>query len=151
MLIELKKMEDIFLKEVFTLFQNENFYFDTKRPNSLSEGNIKSILHQFKDIRTIFYGTELIGLVAFKEKFDNRFMTISISDINVIYNNCKKFKSIILEYVNKYKVSFVRMYSFDKEGLLIADILNFKTELILKEHIYKQNKYHDLLILSQDD
>ena len=72
-------------------------------------------------------------------------------DMQLVLDNVKNFKNMLLNYIrgNNPSIKLIA-YDFDETGKEFAHMLSFNTEAILKEHVFKAGKYHNVLIFSKD-
>jgi hypothetical protein len=143
------------LPVVYQFFENEDFYFASKRPNTLSENKIRQIVLENALTSYIFYSDDKpIGILSFRYfEVDNKstVMQFRCLDMQLVLGNAQNFKNMLLNYIsgNNPSIKFVA-YDFDETGKEFAHMLSFNTEAILKEHVFKAGKYYDVLIFSKD-
>lgn len=140
---------------VYQFFENEDFYYASKRPNTLSENKIRQIVLENQLSSYIFYSDdEPVGILSFKRfEVDNKstVMQFRCLDMQLVLDNAKNFKNMLLNYIrgNNPSIKFIA-YDFDEAGKEFAHMLSFNIEAILKEHAFKAGKYHNVLIFSKD-
>lgn len=154
LIIELKNPDMNYLNQMIEFFDDKNFFFKTKRPESLSEAKIKELVFESSDLTyLIFIDNRFEGIFSIEEDtiqpssilFNLRFknMRLAIDHIDTIF-------SYLCSFVDEKKMIKFRVYDFDEEGKEICKLLSFNLEAILRSHIFKFNKYHNLLIYSKN-
>lgn len=135
-------------------FDDNGFYFFTKRPESLSPGIIESILNS--SMVMVNEKDKPLGLIKMDtEHFCNTHsMEIEFrfcsEDFYTDILGLKIFWSFI--YDQFYNISkllnmiYIRVYSFDKLNIDFLEKLGIERKAELKEHIFKYDQYHDLFI-----
>lgn len=153
MLLELKKADTCSLEYIHELFENNEFYFGTKRPETLTEGHIRRIVLDFYETTySIFYKKKLEGLIGLKkDDFNMESLNINIRcrDMNLILNNLGQLNDWLINLQKGYKYLKTFVFDFDNYGKILYNNLSFQKEAILKEHTFKFNKYHDVIIFSK--
>ncbi|NFF81596.1 hypothetical protein FC764_10160 [Clostridium botulinum] len=151
--IKLKKIKDDNFSCIPKLFEDNNFYFKTKRPESLYEGNIKNLLLECKNKSfSIFVEDDLEGLFSAEKDLieDNAvFINVRLKNMDLLLYNLELFFSEFKKILVDYHIIKMKVYDFDKIGKKVAEEMSFNIEAILREHIYKNNAYHDLIIYSK--
>lgn len=149
-----RAIDDHDLDRSFAAFDSRDFYFYTKRPQSLSEGIITNILN---------------GACVFTDESDNALGLLK-TDRGYFYNNnsllCEfrffekdtyqngvgemLFATFLKEYFfgrNMYfKRIMVRAYEFDNITRKFLDNLDITIDAVLDRHVYKDNRFQQLLI-----
>lgn len=153
MKIEFREAEERNFGSITRLFQDSKFFFDTKRPESLSEGNIrKLIFKRNKRVLMIFCEDTLQGLVSFvKDQIDNEAVLLGLrmKDMDLLLNNANEIYGHLEDFISSYKRIKMKIYDFDFSGKKLCELLSFNAEAALKDHVYKNNCYHDLIIYSK--
>lgn len=137
-------------------FLKHDFYYSTKRPNSLSIGAIKAILN---DRNRKFYSLEdaerrLIGLCDLKTDpyhYRNAFVEFRVFDEPDWQLWAPKGLFLFLEQLfnnhNFHKVTkFV--YEFDVKAKAFFEAVGFSREATLKDSVFKHGTYRDIYIYS---
>ncbi len=137
-------------------FNKEDFYFFTKRPNSLSPGDIDVIL---KD-SFVFTNEKNKPVGLFK--FDSEFFATYYVFMGEFRFADKEYYSnsigerLLFGYIyyvffetNKFvkKIMF-RVHAFDKATIDFLNSFNIRQEVCLKNQVYKFGKFNDLFIYS---
>ena len=154
MVVKLLKLSDNSdFSTIYTLYESKDFYFKTKRPESLYSGNINSLLVKDSDeIYQIYFNDNLEGLLSIKEdevEKEALIMNIRLKNMDMILYNKDEFRKVLNKYIICYDIVKMRIFGFDNKGIEICEKLKFSIEAVLKSHIYKNNIYNDLLIYSR--
>ena len=138
---------------IVKLYEDKEFFFKSKRPESLFEGNIKELVLNNSDKAFLIYcNNKLEGLVSIEEdeiEKNSIFINLRLKDMNLILDNGESFNNLLFDISREYGIIKMRIFDFDEIGKKVCKELQFNIEAILKDHIYKNNKYNNLLIYSK--
>lgn len=162
------KKVNIFSQKRFRVIKNEelavcakwftepDFYFFTKRPDSLIPGAIDALLRNVlvlvdekdKPVGLLrydpeFFGNENCSVCEFRFQNKELYANSMAERIFYSYLHHNFFGS------NKYlKKILVRVNAFDHLSINFFKGIEVKTEACLQEYVYKNGKFHDLYIYS---
>lgn len=153
--IDIKELEDKNFNLLLSLFNDNYFYFRTKRPEALNEGKIKELVAG-RDIHTflIFIEEKVQGILSFEPcKFEDHSVVLHfrLMDQSVMGTYIDEFRKFVYAFTkNRYSSIKVIVYGFDNFGKEFCNLLSFEIEAILKKHVYKFGDYHSLIVYSKD-
>lgn len=152
--IKLVEIDDYNFSSVVKLYEEKEFFFKTKRPESLFEGNIRDLVLNDDDDKTfyIYCNDNLEGIISIEEdniEEDSIFVNLRLKNMNLILNDIESFHNVLLDFSRKYEIIKMNIFDFDEIGKEVCKKLMFNIEAILKNHVYKNNKYNDLIIYSK--
>jgi len=148
--INLKRVDNNCFDKILEYFDEVGFYYKTKRPESLTEGNIRQLLGEKDcDAFSITIDNKKHGIISFEEDpIENNavIMHLRLTDMNIILENVGEFDNIIHEKVKDYNILKVEVFSFDEKGKSMCELLGFEVEAVMRNHVFKDNKYNDKII-----
>lgn len=152
--IKLVEIDDYNFSSVVRLYEEKEFFFKTKRPESLFEGNIRDLVLSDDDNKTfyIYCNDNLQGLISIEEdniEENSIFINLRLKNMNLILDDIESFHNVLLNFSRKYEIIKMNIFDFDEIGKEVCKKLMFSIEAILKNHVYKNNKYNDLIIYSK--
>ncbi len=133
---------------IYHLFESNRFYFGSKRPETLTEGQINKILRRFDNVYVIEYQNTAIGLIGTEGYLTDDSLCLSIrsNDMRFLISHIKILSDWLIEVKGDYQILRAHVYDFDFEGKALYDKLFFQKEAVFKEHVYKFNQYHDVIV-----
>lgn len=152
-MLELKKIEEGLFQPIYRLFEDDSFYFGTKRPKTLTEGDIrKIILKDYNAAFLIFHKGMPIGILGTKENkyhVNSLNMDIRSRDMDLLLENIEVINKWLLDFQQEYQELRAQVFNFDDYGKILYKNLSFQREAVLKGHVYKFNQYHDVLLFAK--
>lgn len=152
MKIKLIELNDYNFSSVVKLYDDKEFFFKTKRPESLYEGNIRELVLNDDKVFLIYCNENLEGLISMEKddiEENSIFINLRLKNMNLILDDIENFRNVILDFSREYEIIKMKIFDFDEIGKEICKRLTFNIEAILKNEIYKNNKYNNLLIYSK--
>lgn len=134
--------------EIIKLFDGNDFYYRTKRPESVNETIIKELVYN-KDAKTwiIKRGAGTIGIMSITTKRDSLLEHQLHYRIKSNENNYEVFQwtlRYLKDELNELDAVAMEVYSFDIQYLELLKKFNFQLVSTYREHVYKHGKYHDI-------
>lgn len=148
--IFIRPIEPVEIEEYMKCFDNDNFFYCTKRPTTINMGLRKAIVY---DSVLLCFNDEVVGLAKICDKEYGLFTEIQLVYFNEeLYTNdvgkeiTRKFFKYCTNICNYCATVFIEVYQFHELLLNHCDKLGLKKLGVLRKRIFKYNKYHDILI-----
>lgn len=150
MSLELIKIDKTSLPQVVELFDQEKFFFKTKRPEFINESLVAKLVYDSNEMTYgIYYNGLLEGVAAFDKDcidFESVYLFVRCKDMSLLINNTEDFMSKITSALSGYKYIKFLVYAFDEQGNELCKQLSCEIEAVFKQHIFKFNNYNDVYI-----
>ena len=149
---ELIRPTEEYFTLVLTFFENKEFYFRTKRPETLNEGIIRNIIFR-ENTFLVSYGDRIEGIIQFEQNdIENEAIDIHVrfKNMELLFENIEKFYDALYEILGKNCFVKGKSFAFDSYGVRLWQTMGFKIEAVLSKHIFKNGAYHDMIIFSKE-
>ncbi|KKM08628.1 hypothetical protein SY88_22585 [Clostridiales bacterium PH28_bin88] len=150
--IIIRPVEEHEIRMFTRYFERENFYFATKRPDTINTGMRYELIRG----SFIFFDTcEPVGLGKITDKIDGLLTKVELAFFDEAYysNNkgeviARAFLDNCVEIYNCSGVIYLMVFEFDALLLSFCEKLGLRKCGVLRSAVYKFGKYHDLEVFS---
>lgn len=142
------------MERTLRFFDNAEFFFCTKRPDTITIGKKRTILSN--SVGLIYEG-EVIGLGKILDYRKNLYSTIQLAFSKQDYYESELAEQLFrgfIDYVTLktyYSKIIIEVYSFNIELIKLCDRVGFQRKGILRNKVYKYGNYFDVYIYEYEE